>query len=183
MPPIPSPALGAKIIVEAGNIYSNEAPSLEHEIGAKLGSLVCIVLNSMGHYTQNWLFIDNYNPQFEQKPWVLDKGTYTGTGAYITLLEQWGFKPDVVIKEGDLVYAAKDLLAFLLAHDYAGKDEKTGSVMSLFYSSPNTRIHTSVTPKNVYAGDTTTIENGKADLKRTISHILGLFMFAGKLPM
>lgn len=115
----------SKFIVEAGHIYTNEHPTLEHQRCAEWGNWVsnCLCLAPLGAEIKKWLFIDNYNPRFEKKPQDLD---ITG---YIKSLKLWGFSPDKVEYEADFVKPAKDRVAYLQEQGYAGKHHKTGKTV------------------------------------------------------
>jgi len=119
------PANGRKsnIIVEAGHIYTNEQPALEHEVGATWGNLLSSYLALFGAETEKWLFIDNYNPQFEEKPQDLD------IPGYVSSLSQLGFVPDKVVYEADLVEHAQDIVAYLQKHGYAGQHQNGETVL------------------------------------------------------
>ena len=105
----------SRIIVEAGHIYTNEHPTSEHQVGATWGNLLSSYLALFGAETAKWLFIDNYNPQFEEKPRDLD------IADYVSLLSQWGFAPDKVVYEADLVEHAKEVVTYLQKQGYAGE--------------------------------------------------------------
>jgi hypothetical protein len=104
----------SSIIVEAGHIYTNEQPGLEHKVGAEWGNLLSSYLALFGAEIKKWLFIDNYNPGFEEKPQELDAISYIG------LLSELGFAPDRVVYEADLTEHAKEILGYLEKHSYAG---------------------------------------------------------------
>ncbi len=110
----PIPKNGSTIIVEAGHIYTHEQPALEHQIGAAWGNLLSNYLTLFGAEIKKWLFIDNYNPQFEQKPQTLNLCSYTN------LLTQLGFTPDTILYEADLVLEAKDIINHLQKKNLAG---------------------------------------------------------------
>ena len=112
-----------KIIVEAAHIYTNEQPSLEHQIGAQIGGQISKLLGLLHFNPQKWLFIDNYNPQFEEKPEVLDKDSY------IAQLSTWGFTPDNVYYEADLAGRAQEVLDYLVANHYASQHPLTGKFL------------------------------------------------------
>ncbi len=104
----------SKIIVEAGHIYTNEQPTLEHQIGAALGNLLSDWLAIFGAEIEKWLYIDNYNPQYDDKPQDLDETDY------ISLLTAKGFTPDKVVYETEFIEHAKDVLEYLQKKGYAG---------------------------------------------------------------
>ncbi len=112
----PTKGKNSSIIVEAGHIYTNEQPCLEHQVGATWGNLLSAYLELFGAETAKWLFIDNYNPQFEEKPQNLN------VADYLSSLSQWKFTPDKVVYEADLVEHAKEVVAYLQKHDYAGRN-------------------------------------------------------------
>ncbi|MBS3134459.1 hypothetical protein J4214_04480 [Candidatus Woesearchaeota archaeon] len=103
----------SNIAIEAGHIYTNENPALEHQVGVALGNLLSDYLALFGAKVEKWLFIDNYNPQFEEKPQDLD---ITG---YISLLSQLGFTPDKIVYEANLVEHAKEIITYLQKNGYA----------------------------------------------------------------
>ena len=111
----PTVEIKSKIIIEAGHIYTNEQPSLEHQISAFWGSFLSKYFKEWGVETENWLFVDDYNPKFESKPFLLDESGYKWQ------LKKWGFHPDEVIHEMELVGQAKDALELLVKNDYAGE--------------------------------------------------------------
>lgn len=113
----------SSIIVEAGHIYTNEHPTLEHQMGATWGNLLSSYLALFGAETAKWLFIDNYNPQFEEKPQDLN------ITDYISSLSQWEFAPDKVVYEADFVEHAKEVVAYLQKHGYAGENHKGKTVL------------------------------------------------------
>jgi hypothetical protein len=113
----------SSIIVEAGHIYTNEHPALEHQVGATWGNMLSNYLALFGAETTKWLFIDNYNPQFEEKPQELK------IPDYINLLSQWGFAPDKVVYEADLVEHAKEIVAYLQKHGYASEHHNGKTVL------------------------------------------------------
>ncbi len=111
----PENAKNLKIAVEAGHIYTNESPGIEHKISAVWGSKIAHLLNLRGAKTSNWVFIDNYNPSFEGKPQTLD------SAGYLCLLESWGFKPGIAVYEADLAGSAKEAIAYLKSKSYASE--------------------------------------------------------------
>ncbi|MFH1506602.1 MAG: hypothetical protein ABIE94_06495 [archaeon] len=100
------------IIVEAGHIYTDEQPGLEHKIGAMCGNLLSNYLELFGAEIKKWLFIDNYNPHFGNKPQDLD------VESYIASLSGLGFAPDEVVYEADLVEKAKEIIGYLEKKSY-----------------------------------------------------------------
>ena len=112
-----------KIIIESGHIYTHESPSLEHKVSASLGSFLSGYFSLFGASVEKWLFIDNYNPQFEGRTQVLD------TVGYLASLSGWGFGPDVVFNEADLVPQAKEVLDYLEKEGYAGKHPNGKTVL------------------------------------------------------
>jgi len=111
----PTVEVKSKIIIEAGHIYTNEQPSLEHQDSAFWGSFLSKYFKKLGAETENWLFVDDYNPKFESKPILLDESEYERQ------LKKWGFHPDEVIHETELIGQAKDALELLVKNDYAEK--------------------------------------------------------------
>lgn len=107
-----------KIVIEAGHIYTNEQPSLEHKIGATWGNLLSNYLELFGAEIKQWLFIDNYNPLFEDKPQDLSIENY------VKELSQTGFIPDKIVYEADLINQAKEIINYLEKKNYAGKHKK-----------------------------------------------------------
>ena len=103
------------LIVEAAHIYTNEQPGEEHQTGAQVGGSISRYLQLFGTTVQQWLFVDNYNPLFSEKPRHLDEKKYRES------LQQWGFAPDQTVYEADLVGRAADVLQYLLKHDFAAK--------------------------------------------------------------
>jgi hypothetical protein len=112
-----------EIVVEAGHIYVNEVPSLEHKMGAEIGSQASKLFEMLGYKVQKWLFVDNYNPYFEDKPIILDEQ------AYVDSLKDVGFSPDKVMYEADLVDKAEDVLEHLIAENFASKHDLTGKYL------------------------------------------------------
>ena len=119
----PSQGKELTVIVEAAHIYTNETPGEDHQLSAQVGSTMSNLLGLLGYPMQRWLFIDNYNPHFQEKPIVLDEGEYCKQ------LQAWGFFPDHVVYEQDLVPAAKDVLAHLVAQGHAYKHPLTGNFL------------------------------------------------------
>ena len=113
----------SSIIVEAGHIYTNEHQTLEHQVGATWGNLLSSYLALFGAEIENWLFIDNYNPPFEEKPQDLN------IGDYISSLSQWGFAPDKVVYEADLVEHAKEVITYLQKQGHAGEHHNGKTVL------------------------------------------------------
>jgi hypothetical protein len=111
-----------KIIIEAGHIYTNQEVSPKHELGVKIGALLGNFFNALGYETENWLFVDNYNPQFEEWPQDLD------LAGYETLISHLGFSPDIVKFEKDLVGEAQEKLEYLVQKGIAG-EKKGGKIM------------------------------------------------------
>jgi hypothetical protein len=120
---IPNLELGSNVIIEAGHIYTHETPGLEHTVGAEMGAKAVEFAQSLGCDVEKWLFIDNYNPQFEGKPIVLDE-----TG-YKEQIAKLGFMPDKTLYEADMVEAAKDFIGFLKSKGYAGRSTDGKSIM------------------------------------------------------
>lgn len=112
-----------KVIVEAGHIYTNEIPGQEHQIGAEIGSLVANLFTMVGYEVQKLLFVDNYNPTFEDKPQSLDLWNY------LNFLEGCGFSPDKVIYEMEMAQPAKEALDFLVENNFAGQHDLTGKFL------------------------------------------------------
>ncbi|MFP4424587.1 MAG: hypothetical protein ACLFP2_05165 [Candidatus Woesearchaeota archaeon] len=102
------------IIVEAGHIYTNEIPTVEQYEGAKQGTILSEILEFLGFQTAKWLFIDDYNPLFQDKPIQLDIPDYCNS------LSKFGFAPDKIVYESDLVDHAEDILSYLQKNCYAG---------------------------------------------------------------
>ncbi|MBT3298288.1 hypothetical protein HN385_05160 [archaeon] len=107
----------SKMIVESGHIYTNEHPNINHQVSATWGKLLSNYLTLFGAETEKWLFIDDYNPQFEEKLQELD------INDYVNSLSQWGFAPDKVVYESDLVEHAKEVIKYLQKHYYAGQNQ------------------------------------------------------------
>ena len=110
----PTNGKNSQIVVEAGHIYTNEQPGLEHKHGATLGNFLSNYLELFGADVEKWLFIDDYNPKFDNKPEILD------VGDYLSALAEWGFQPDEIVYEAGLVGHAKDVLEYLQKHCFAG---------------------------------------------------------------
>lgn len=111
-----------KLIIEAGHIYANESPGLEHKLGAEWGSFLSQYLKVFGATVDKWLFIDDYNPSYEDKPLVLDQPSY------LAMLTSLGFKPDNIIYETAMVEKAKDALSYLIDQDYTSV-QNDGSII------------------------------------------------------
>jgi len=107
-----------KIILEAGHIYTNEEPNDEHRESVKYGKLLENYFSMFGAGIERWLFVDNYNPQFEDNPEILN------IGHYINLLANWEFPPEKIVYEADLVEQAHDVLSYLQRNNYALKNDK-----------------------------------------------------------
>ncbi len=91
------------ICVEAGHIYTDETPSLKHEIGAMVGAKVSSLLEEMGFSVQRMLFIDDYNAVSND----LDIGSYQ------SLLQGHGFAPEVTVMESSLTQNAQEIVETL----------------------------------------------------------------------
>lgn len=111
----PQIANGSTLIVEAGHIYTHETPNLEHIMGARLGGMLSGYLQVFGADVSKWLFVDNYNPGFEDKPQDLNLQDY------VEMISDSGFKPDKIKFEADLVDHAKEAIRFLESKNYAGE--------------------------------------------------------------
>ena len=120
---LPSSERESTVIVEAAHIYTNEAPGDDHQLSAHVGGTLSTLLGLLGYSVQKWLFVDNYNPLFQEKLVVLDEE------AYKTQLLGWNFSPDHVVHEQDLVPAAKDVLGHLVAQGHAYKHPLTGNFL------------------------------------------------------
>ena len=94
----------ARLIVEAGHIYTHETPGPTHQLSARWGSFIVQYLALWGVEIEKWVFVDNYNPRLEGKPNVLE------WKKYYRLLQEWGFTPDKTQFEGNLVTHASMLL-------------------------------------------------------------------------
>jgi hypothetical protein len=114
---------GTKIIIEAGHIYTNTAPGQEQETGVKIGSLFANLFTLFGYDVEKWLFIDDYNPKFQDGLASLDEK------AYLTFISTHGFAPDKTVYEASLAPEAKGMLEFLVKHNYAGLQHHTGKVV------------------------------------------------------
>jgi len=112
------------IIIEAGHIYTNETPSLEHTIGAYWGSLLGKVLSASGATVKNWLFVDNYNPQFEKA-----KQEALNLDEYLSKLRTVGFAPDQIEYEADLTPKAEQVKQQLVTAGLAGPDVNSGNII------------------------------------------------------
>ncbi len=113
----------SSIIIEAGHIYTNEQPTLEHQISATWGNMLSNYLALFGAGITKWLFIDNYNPQFEKKPQDFEVKNY------VSLLSQWGFSPDKITYEADLVGYAKEVVSYLQKQGYAGEHHNGKTIL------------------------------------------------------
>ncbi len=91
-----------KVIVEAGHIYVDEIPTIEHIQGLKAGAQLSSLLKEYGFQVENWLFIDNYNPQLEKKNWVLNLEEYKD----IALKNE--FSIDNLVMEQEMVSKAEE---------------------------------------------------------------------------
>ena len=111
------------VIVEAGHIYSDEIPAKEHLFGAKIGALICGFLEGIGYKTEKWLFIDDYNPQCDDKLMRLDEEDYK------RMLAAWGFAPSKTIHESELVKKAGEMLEYLKKEGFAGQESETGKMV------------------------------------------------------
>ncbi|MFH1276055.1 MAG: hypothetical protein ABIH82_03010 [Candidatus Woesearchaeota archaeon] len=93
--------VSGKVIVEAGHIYTNQTPGLDHLTGTAWGAFISNLLEGLGLEVEKWLFIDNYNPHFSGLPEVLDQSTY------LSEIAEHGFNVDKVVYEADMVALAK----------------------------------------------------------------------------
>jgi len=89
--------------VEAGHIYTDEMPSLSHEIGAIVGANVCTELEKMGIGVQRMLFVDDYNVASND----------LNLTDYSNLLSQHGFTVDRTVMESTLIKDAKEVIVRL----------------------------------------------------------------------
>lgn len=96
--------LDGKVIVEAGHIYTSEQPNQEHYVGVEIGLQLAKVFQALEMETENWLFIDNYNPKLEgqEEILVLDD--------YVSYLGKVGLKPKKIIYESDFLKKAQENL-------------------------------------------------------------------------
>lgn len=78
------------VIVEAAHIYADKQPGDEQRIGAQIAAQISASLNAR---VRNALLIDNLNVAQS----ILDKDEY------LTQLSSWGFVPDSVFMEKDMV--------------------------------------------------------------------------------
>ena len=101
------------IIVEAGHIYTNEHPALEHRAGAELGHRLSDLFALGGVDVKKWVLIDDYNPQFDDGSPDLD------VDSYLLALHDWGFAPHEVVRESSLVPAAAEILEQMLEGNIA----------------------------------------------------------------
>lgn len=87
----------SSVVLEAAHIYADKTPGDEQRIGAEIAS----ELSESFHATvRKALLIDDFNITAK----TLD------TGFYLEQLKSWGFSPDDVFMESDLVPAAPDLV-------------------------------------------------------------------------
>jgi len=89
-----------KVIVEASHIYTDHTPGKEHEIGAKIASVMDGFLSWPDYVVENWLFIDDlldHNPEGKSFDLV----------GYLEFLEGFGFIPDKIVHESDLISDAE----------------------------------------------------------------------------
>ena len=111
------------VIVEAGHIYTNQLPNSEQDISIDQGVKVLQLGKLLGFCMKPWLFIDNYNPQFQNNLSLLDEQ------AYISSITAKGFIPQKVIYESDLIPQAKEIVDYLLKKEEALPESKTGKVI------------------------------------------------------
>lgn len=91
------------VCVEAGHIYTDESPTIRHEIGAIVGKNVSNILEGLGVQVQRMLFVDDYHPTTHS----LDLDSYQ------KLLAERGFVADKVVMESSLNDAAEDVITLL----------------------------------------------------------------------
>ncbi|MBP6098549.1 MAG: hypothetical protein KA477_01040 [Candidatus Levybacteria bacterium] len=102
--PAISPAEQQTVVcIEAGHIYTDETPSLSHEIGAIVGHNVSQILEGMGVTVQKMLFVDDYNALSHN----------LNVEEYRSLLNSHGFEPDILVMESSLVQDAYQVIAEL----------------------------------------------------------------------
>lgn len=112
---IPKTNASEKIIVEAGHIYTNELHGQDQESGVAFGGVISDLFNNLGYNTEKWLFIDDYNPQFANKPIILNEKKY------ISFLKKHNFSPDKIVHESEMVKVAKGELEFLIKHNFVSE--------------------------------------------------------------
>lgn len=95
--------------VEAGHIYTDETPSLSHEIGAMVGANFCTELERMGIVVQRMLFVDDYNATSND----------LNLADYSSLLSKHGFAVDRTVMESTLREDAEKVIARLQASSMA----------------------------------------------------------------
>lgn len=101
-----------KIIIEAAHVYTNKPIGVEEELGAKFGSLLSTYLGQSSHI-EKWLFVDDYNPKFSEKHEIFNEEDY------VKIIGSFGFHPDKIFNESNLVERAKHVLDLLLGKGYA----------------------------------------------------------------
>lgn len=85
------------VIIEAAHIYADKQPGGEQKVGAQIAAQISAGLNAM---TRRVLLIDDYN--IGQKTLDID--------AYVAAVSGWGFIPDDLFMESDLVTEAPFLV-------------------------------------------------------------------------
>lgn len=93
------------VCIESAHIYMNEYPSDQHKLSAKIGSRLTDEIEKENCLVSKHLFIDNYNP--DPSDFKLD------VDAFMDILKDCGFKPDIVTFETSLEIPAKNLLSEL----------------------------------------------------------------------
>lgn len=106
--------IGKKIIIEAGHVYTDEEPTLEHYVGATMGGTLSKLFQYLlGVQTEEWLFVDDYNPKFSEQPNTLD------LEEYIKDLNSVGFFPSKTIFESQQIDKAKETIDYLVEQNFA----------------------------------------------------------------
>ena len=116
------PTLEEKIIIEAAHIYTYEHTAPEHLISAQIGASISQYFHLLGAKVEHWLFIDNYNHHFENKPEILDLQDH------VHKISEQGWKPHHLVFEKDLVTSAHQILETLLKEQYA-KEHSSGAII------------------------------------------------------
>jgi len=96
------------VCIEAAHFYTSYTPEdiqVKCLEGARIGGWYAQAFKSGGFTVDTMLFVDDYNPQFEDKP----VGIVT-VKQYLEQLEKVGFVPEKVVYESSLAQRAQEIL-------------------------------------------------------------------------
>lgn len=113
------------VLLESGHIYTNKQFDSEVAVGLNTGSnLYKFMTDELGLDVQNLLFVDEYN--------ATGKDVFN-MKEYVRASEQFGFKPDFLYFEGDMVDLGEQIITSL-----SGKDYITEEFNELYFTKGNT---------------------------------------------